>query len=94
MDAVGSQHIEDLVRKGFVSTTNISDGTHKFQQTRKKFTQPMKLLFDQIEFYQAMNDNYKGLRRFIQACHLKGIIKPLPYEGEDKLVYENRFAPF
>ena len=41
-----------------------------------------------------MNDNYKGLRRFIQACQLKGVIKPLPYEGEEALVYENRFGMF
>ena len=30
-----------------------------------------------------MNDNYRGLRRVIQACQLKGLIKPFPYEGEE-----------
>ena len=54
----------------------------------------MKLLFDQLEYIQAMTDNYKGLRRIIQACQLKGIIKPFPYEGEEKLVYQNRFGMF
>ena len=47
-----------------------------------------------MEYVIAMNDNYRGLRRVIQACQLKGLIKPFPYEGEEKLVYENRFAPF
>ena len=41
-----------------------------------------------------MDANYKGLRRVIQACQLKGLIKDFPYEGEEKLVYQNRFAPF
>ena len=26
--------------------------------------------------------------------HFEGAIKDLPYEGEEKLVYENRFMPF
>ena len=51
-------------------------------------------MFDQLDFYLAMNDNYKGLAAFMQACQIKGAIKDLPYEGEEKLVYENRFMPF
>ena len=41
-----------------------------------------------------MHDNFKGLRRFIQACELKGVIKQFPYEGEEKMVYEARFGFF
>ena len=73
---------------------NISEGAHKFQQFRKKFPPAMKQLFDSLEYCSAMNDNFKGLRKFIQACQLKGIIKPFPYEGEEKLVYDNRFGLF
>lgn len=51
-------------------------------------------MFDQMDFYMAMHDNYKGLAAFMQACQIKGTIKPLPHEGGEKLVYENRFGPF
>ena len=37
---------------------------------------------------------FKGLRRFAQACSLVGIIQKLPYDGEERLLYESRFALF
>ena len=46
IEPIAQQHVEDLVKKGFVDMSNISDGAHKFQQQRKKFPPPMKLMFD------------------------------------------------
>ena len=68
LEAIAAQHCEEYVKKGFVEMKNISEGGHKFQQARKKFSPTIKNLIDQMEYVISMDANYKGLRRIIQAC--------------------------
>ena len=73
---------------------NLSEGGPEINDRRKNANRPVAHMLDQVEYLSGMAEVYKGLRRFTQACKLIGVIQPLPYEGEERLLYESRFSLF
>ena len=81
-------HIEDILAKGQVSLSNLADGGEDILERRKGMSKAVCHMIDQVDYLQAMSEVFKGLRRFTQACQLCGVIPKLPYEDEERLVYE------
>lgn len=80
------QHFADLADQGLVSFENFADSHDKVLQRRQSLPESLKLYCDQLDYFAAMHEMFKGLRRFTQVCELVGIIKPLP-RGSAKLLY-------
>jgi len=64
------------------------------EQRRKGFNNCIKLVFDQMEFSQAMSDAYSGLYYLSLASEKLGLIPKMPYEENYEAMYEIRFKFF
>lgn len=51
-----------------VNLEDMSNAPAEFNQLRRNFPAYLKLYFDQLEYFAAMTDVFKGLRRFTQVC--------------------------
>ena len=76
-----------------VNLEDLPGASESFNRFRGNMPEQLKLYFDQLDYFDGMNQIFKGLRRFTQVCQIVGIIKPLEF-GDERLVYEQRFKAF
>jgi len=58
------------------------------EQRRKGFNKGTRLVFDQMEFSQALTDAYSGLYYLTLASEKLGLIPKMPYEENYEAMYE------
>ena len=54
----------------------------------------VRLLIDEVDFANALQDVYTGLTFLSLACTTLGLIKPLPYPENEEAIYRARFKLF
>ena len=87
--------IEDLLKIGLVDTEDINSGiTPKFKQKRKKMTSVQRLMCDELEFFNVMQDVTKGMYLICVVCFARGAIKPFAWEEVEEQVYQTRYGLF